>query len=52
VMAKTKVGLGVGRRKIVTVGVTISCGGVRLQTLDSKMSKCTIKMLKWIKLHS
>jgi len=47
VMAKTKVGLGVGRRKIVTVGVTISCGGVRLQTLDSKMSKCTIKMLKW-----
>ncbi|XP_002872909.2 uncharacterized protein LOC9308978 [Arabidopsis lyrata subsp. lyrata] len=52
VTAKTKVGLGVGRRKIVTVGVTISCGGVTLQTLDSKMTKCTIKMLKWIKLHS
>lgn len=47
VTAKTKVGLAVGRRKIVTVRVSISCGGVRLQTLDSQMTKCTIKMLKW-----
>lgn len=47
VTAKTKLGLGVGRRKIVTVGVSIRCGGVRLQTLDSQMAKCTIKMLKW-----
>ncbi|VVB06863.1 unnamed protein product [Arabis nemorensis] len=52
VTAKTKVGLGVGRRKIFTVGVSIKCGGVRLQTLDTQMAKCTIKMLKWIKLHS
>ncbi|XP_010427784.1 PREDICTED: uncharacterized protein LOC104712550 isoform X2 [Camelina sativa] len=52
VTAKTKLGLAVGRRKIVTVGVSISCGDVRLRELDSKMSKCTIKMLKWIKLHS
>ncbi|EOA22436.1 hypothetical protein CARUB_v10003082mg [Capsella rubella] len=47
VTAETKVGLAVGRRKIVTVRVSISCGGVRLQALDSQMSKCTIKMLKW-----
>lgn len=47
VTAKTKVGLAVGSRKIVTVGVSLICGGVRLQTLDSQMAKCTIKMLKW-----
>ncbi|KAL1220729.1 NDR1/HIN1-like protein 13 [Cardamine amara subsp. amara] len=52
VTTKTKVGLAVGSRRIVTVGVSIRCGGVRLQTLDSQMAKCTIKMLKWIKLRS
>jgi hypothetical protein len=52
VTAKTKVGLAVGSRKIVTVGVSLRCGGVILQTLDSKMAQCTIKMLKWIKLRS
>ncbi|XP_010474744.1 PREDICTED: uncharacterized protein LOC104754292 [Camelina sativa] len=52
VTAKTKVGLAVGSRKIVTVGVSLRCGGVRLQTLDSQMAKCTIKMLKWIILRS
>uniref|UniRef100_A0A1J3H3N6 Late embryogenesis abundant protein LEA-2 subgroup domain-containing protein n=3 Tax=Noccaea caerulescens TaxID=107243 RepID=A0A1J3H3N6_NOCCA len=52
VTAKTKLGLAVGRRKIVTVGVSLRCGGVKLQTLDSQMTKCTITMLKWIKLHS
>ncbi|KFK30699.1 hypothetical protein AALP_AA6G016200 [Arabis alpina] len=52
VTAKTNVGLGVGRRKIVTLGITIKCGGVRLERLDTQMAKCTIKMLKWIKLHS
>ncbi|ESQ37752.1 hypothetical protein EUTSA_v10028895mg [Eutrema salsugineum] len=52
VTAKTKIGLAVGRRKIVTVGISLRCGGVRLQTLDSQMAKCTIKMFKWIKLHS
>uniref|UniRef100_A0A1J3J0Q0 Late embryogenesis abundant protein LEA-2 subgroup domain-containing protein n=1 Tax=Noccaea caerulescens TaxID=107243 RepID=A0A1J3J0Q0_NOCCA len=52
VTAKTKVALAVGSRRIVTLGVSIKCGGVRLQTLDSQMAKCTIKMLKWIKLRS
>ncbi|KAJ0250051.1 Late embryogenesis abundant hydroxyproline-rich glycoprotein family protein [Hirschfeldia incana] len=52
VTVKTKVGLAVGRRKIVTVGISLSCGGVTLQTLDKQMAKCTITMLKWIKLHS
>lgn len=47
VTAKTKLGLAVGRRKIVTVGVSLRCGGVKLQTLDSKMAKCTITTLKW-----
>ncbi|KAG5405239.1 hypothetical protein IGI04_011358 [Brassica rapa subsp. trilocularis] len=52
VTVKTKVGLAVGRRRIVTVGISISCGGVTLQTLDKQMAKCTITMLKWITLHS
>ncbi|XP_010556583.1 PREDICTED: uncharacterized protein LOC104825868 [Tarenaya hassleriana] len=52
VTARTRVGLGVGRRRIGTVGVSLKCGGVRLQTLDSNMAKCSIKMLKWITLHS
>ncbi|XP_056849098.1 NDR1/HIN1-like protein 6 [Raphanus sativus] len=52
VTAKTKVGLAVGKHKIVTVGITLSCGGVTLQTLGKQMAKCTIKLLKWIKLHS
>ncbi|KAL1198112.1 NDR1/HIN1-like protein 13 [Cardamine amara subsp. amara] len=47
VIAKTKIGLAVGKRKIVTVGISLRCGGVRLQTLDSQMAKCSIKMLKW-----
>ncbi|CAH2069263.1 unnamed protein product [Thlaspi arvense] len=47
VTAETKLGLAVGRRKIVTVGISLRCGGVRLQTLDSQMTKCTIKVLKW-----
>ncbi|CAH8389998.1 unnamed protein product [Eruca vesicaria subsp. sativa] len=53
VTAKTKVGLAVGRRKIVTVEISLSCGGgATLQSLDKQMAKCTITMLKWIKLHS
>lgn len=47
VTTKTKIRLAVGSRRIVTVGVSLSCGGVRLQTLDSQMAKCTIKLLKW-----
>lgn len=47
VTAKTKLGLAMGKRKIVTVGVSFRCGGVRLQALDSKMAKCSIKLLKW-----
>ncbi|KAH0840832.1 LOW QUALITY PROTEIN: hypothetical protein HID58_092300, partial [Brassica napus] len=47
VTAKTKLGLAVGRRKILTVGITLRCGGVTLQNLDKQMAKCTIKMLKW-----
>ncbi|CAN8248180.1 unnamed protein product [Cochlearia groenlandica] len=48
VTAKTKLGLAVGRRKILTVGITLFCGGVKLQSLlDSNMSRCTITMLKW-----
>ena len=47
VTAKTKLGLSVGRRKILTVGITLRCGGVTLQKLDKQMAKCTIKMLKW-----
>ena len=47
VSAKTKVGFAVGSRRIVTVGVSLKCGGVRLQTLDSQMAKCTITILKW-----
>ncbi|CAN7009464.1 unnamed protein product, partial [Brassica rapa subsp. trilocularis] len=47
VTVKTKVGLAVGRRTIVTVGISLCCGGVTLQTLDKQMAKCTITMLKW-----
>ncbi|CAN6845971.1 NDR1/HIN1-like protein 6 isoform X1 [Brassica napus] len=47
VTAKTKLGLAVGRRKILTVGITLRCGGVTLQKVDKQMAKCTIKMLKW-----
>ncbi|KAJ4914587.1 hypothetical protein Rs2_00137 [Raphanus sativus] len=52
VSAKTKVGLAVGSRRIVNMGVSLKCGGVRLLTLDSQMGKCTITILKWIKLRS
>ncbi|KAJ0229937.1 Late embryogenesis abundant hydroxyproline-rich glycoprotein family protein [Hirschfeldia incana] len=47
VTAKMKLGLAVGRSKIVTLGITLSCGGVTLQMLDKQMAKCTITMLKW-----
>ncbi|CAN8310883.1 unnamed protein product [Cochlearia groenlandica] len=47
VTAKTKIGLAVGSRRFVTVDVSLKCGRVRLQTLDTKMTKCTIKILKW-----
>lgn len=50
--AKTSVGYIVQGVKIGTVEVGVLCGGVSLKKLDSgDMPKCSIDLLKWIKIH-
>ncbi|KAG2295887.1 hypothetical protein Bca52824_042556 [Brassica carinata] len=46
VVAKTKVGLGVGGMKIGMLAVNLRCGGVSLNKLDTDSPKCTLNTLK------
>ncbi|XP_019056688.1 PREDICTED: uncharacterized protein LOC104802056 [Tarenaya hassleriana] len=47
VEAKSKVGLGIGNVKIGMLGITLRCGGVSLDKLDSDSPKCILNTLKW-----
>ncbi|KAJ0258227.1 hypothetical protein HA466_0070520 [Hirschfeldia incana] len=47
VVAKTKVGLGVGGMKIGMLAVNLRCGGVSLSKLDTDSPKCILNTLKW-----
>ncbi|KAF3548566.1 hypothetical protein DY000_02002563 [Brassica cretica] len=47
VVAKTKVGLGVGGVKIGMLAVNLRCGGVSLNKLDTDSPKCILNTLKW-----
>lgn len=47
VVAKTKVGLGVGGVKIGMLAVNLRCGGVSLSKLDTDSPKCILNTLKW-----
>jgi len=49
VVAKTKVGLGVGGIKIGMLAVNLRCGGVSLNKLDTDSPKCILNTLKWYK---
>ncbi|XP_057980601.1 NDR1/HIN1-like protein 6 [Malania oleifera] len=52
---RTRVGLGVGRWRIGTLGLSVVCGGggdMSLKKLKGGvMPKCTIRILKWIHIH-
>nr|BAC41966.1 unknown protein [Arabidopsis thaliana] len=48
VVAKTKVGLGVGGIKIGMLTVNLRCGGVSLNKLDTDSPKCILNTLKWV----
>ncbi|XP_048610366.1 NDR1/HIN1-like protein 6 isoform X2 [Brassica napus] len=50
VVAKTKVGLGVGGMKIGMLAVNLRCGGVSLNKLDTDSPKCILNTLKWVNL--
>ncbi|KAL0862028.1 hypothetical protein Bca101_041146 [Brassica carinata] len=47
VVAKTRVGLGVGGMKIGMLAVNLRCGGVSLNKLDTDSPKCILNTLKW-----
>ncbi|KAG2295883.1 hypothetical protein Bca52824_042552 [Brassica carinata] len=51
VVAKTKVGLGVGGMKIGMLAVNLRCGGVSLNKLDTDSPKCTLNTLKWVNIQ-
>ncbi|KAJ4870651.1 Late embryogenesis abundant (LEA) hydroxyproline-rich glycoprotein family [Raphanus sativus] len=51
VVARTKVGLGVGGIKIGMLAVNLRCGGVSLNKLDTDSPKCILNTLKWVNLQ-
>ncbi|KAG7570675.1 Late embryogenesis abundant protein LEA_2 subgroup [Arabidopsis thaliana x Arabidopsis arenosa] len=51
VVAKTKVGLGVGGIKIGMLAVNLRCGGVSLNKLDTDSPQCTLNTLKWLNIQ-
>lgn len=52
VEVRTRVGVGVQSLKIGSVEITVVCGEVTLKKLEGgAMPKCTITLLKWIKIQ-
>ncbi|CAH8383759.1 unnamed protein product [Eruca vesicaria subsp. sativa] len=51
VVAKTRVGVGVGGVKVGMLAVNLRCGGVSLNKLDTDSPKCIINTLKWVNIQ-